>query len=61
MTDILLSDADLTHAGNVTVYDMAMCTSQMLSCMEVTQQDTHLAAEETQSAGLGPLTPNGIR
>ena len=34
MTDILLSDADLTHAGNVTVYDMTMGTSQMLSCME---------------------------
>lgn len=33
MTDILLSDADLTE-GNVTVYDMAMGTSQMLSCME---------------------------
>ena len=34
MTDLLLSDADLTRAGNVTVYDMAMGTSQMLSCME---------------------------
>lgn len=34
MTDILLSDADLSKAGNVTVYDMAMGTSQMLSCME---------------------------
>ena len=34
MTDILLSDADLTKGGNVTVYDMAMGTSQMLSCME---------------------------
>jgi len=34
MTDILLSDADLSQAGNVTVYDMAMGTSQMLSCME---------------------------
>ena len=34
MTDILLSAADLTHSGNVTVYDMAMGTSQMLSCME---------------------------
>ena len=33
MTDILLSDADLTE-GNVSVYDMAMGTSQMLSCME---------------------------
>lgn len=34
MTDILLSDADLTKTGNVTVYDMAMGTSQMLGCME---------------------------
>ena len=34
MTDILLSDADLSKTGNVTVYDMAMGTSQMLSCME---------------------------
>ena len=33
MTDILLSDADLGEE-NVTVYDMAMGTSQMLSCME---------------------------
>lgn len=33
MTDMLLSDADLTE-GNVTVYDMTMGTSQMLSCME---------------------------
>lgn len=34
MTDLLLSDADLSEGGNVTVYDMAMGTSQMLSCME---------------------------
>ena len=34
MTDLLLSDADLTSEGNVTVYDMTMGTSQMLSCME---------------------------
>lgn len=34
MTDILLSDADLSKNGTVTVYDMAMGTSQMLSCME---------------------------
>lgn len=33
MTDLLLCDADLTD-GNVTVYDMTMGTSQMLSCME---------------------------
>lgn len=34
MTDLLLSDADLSKGGTVTVYDMAMGTSQMLSCME---------------------------
>lgn len=34
MIDILLSDADLSRGGTVTVYDMAMVTSQMLSCME---------------------------
>ena len=34
MTDLLLSDADLSQGGTVTVYDMAMGTSQMLSCME---------------------------
>lgn len=34
MTDILLSGADLQRQENVTVYDMTMGTSQMLSCME---------------------------
>ena len=34
MTDLLLSDADLSRNGTVTVYDLAMGTSQMLSCME---------------------------
>lgn len=34
MTDILLNEADLTTDGNITVYDMTMGTSQMLSCME---------------------------
>ena len=34
MTDLLLSDADLAGEGNITVYDMTMGTSQMLSCME---------------------------
>ena len=33
MTDLLLSDADL-DTSSMTVYDMAMGTSQMLSCME---------------------------
>ena len=34
MTDLLLSGADLQRQENVTVYDMTMGTSQMLSCME---------------------------
>ena len=34
MTDLLLSDTDKTKVNNATVYDMAMGTSQMLSCME---------------------------
>lgn len=34
MTDLLLYDVDLRGEGNVTVYDMAMGTSQMLTCME---------------------------
>ena len=34
MTDLLLCDADLHKAANLTVYDMCMGTSQMLSCME---------------------------
>lgn len=34
MTDILLRDAELSKGGNVTVYDMTMGTSQMLSYME---------------------------
>ena len=34
MTDILLSGADLHKQENVTVYDMTMGTSQMLSCMQ---------------------------
>ena len=34
MTDLLLSGADLQRQENVTVCDMTMGTSQMLSCME---------------------------
>ena len=34
MTDLLLSGAELQRQENVTVYDMTMGTSQMLSCME---------------------------
>lgn len=47
MTDLLLSDADLTHDGNVTVYDMTMGTSQMLSCMEERIHDLNKDIEVT--------------
>lgn len=47
MTDLLLSDADLTHAGNITVYDMTMGTSQMLSCMEEHIHDLNSDIEVT--------------
>ncbi len=47
MTDLLLSDADLTQGGNVTVYDMTMGTSQMLSCMEERIHDLNSDIEVT--------------
>ena len=47
MTDILLSDADLSKNGTVTVYDMAMGTSQMLSCMEERIHDLNPEMEVT--------------
>lgn len=47
MTDLLLSDADLTRGGNVTVYDMTMGTSQMLSCMEERIHDLNSEIEVT--------------
>ena len=47
MTDLLLSDADLSKEGNVTVYDMAMGTSQMLSCMEERIHDLNSDIEVT--------------
>ena len=47
MTDLLLSDADLSKAGNVTVYDMTMGTSQMLSCMEERIHDLNKDIEVT--------------
>ena len=47
MTDLLLSDADLTDAGNITVYDMTMGTSQMLSCMEERIHDLNRDIEVT--------------
>lgn len=46
MTDLLLSDADLGE-GNVTVYDMAMGTSQMLSCMEARIHELNADANVT--------------
>lgn len=47
MTDLLLSDADLSGTGNVTVYDMTMGTSQMLSCMEERIHDLNEDIEVT--------------
>ena len=47
MTDLLLCDADLTDTGNVTVYDMTMGTSQMLSCMEERIHDLNEEIEVT--------------
>ena len=47
MTDLLLSDADLSEAQNVTVYDMTMGTSQMLSCMEERIHDLNEDIEVT--------------
>lgn len=47
MTDLLLCDADLTRGGNVTVYDMTMGTSQMLSCMEERIHDLNSDIEVT--------------
>lgn len=47
MTDLLLSDADLTKEGNITVYDMTMGTSQMLSCMEERIHDLNSEIEVT--------------
>ena len=47
MTDVLLSDADLSKNGTVTVYDMAMGTSQMLSCMEERIHDLNAEMDVT--------------
>lgn len=47
MTDLLLCDADLSHDGNITVYDMTMGTSQMLSCMEERIHDFNKSIEVT--------------
>lgn len=46
MTDLLLADANL-DVGGMTVYDMAMGTSQMLSCMEERIHDLNSDIEVT--------------
>ena len=47
MTDLLLSGADMRKQENVTVYDMTMGTSQMLSCMEERIHDINPDMEVT--------------
>ncbi|MBR2755845.1 MAG: SAM-dependent DNA methyltransferase [Lachnospiraceae bacterium] len=47
MTDILLSGEDLSKQENITVYDMTMGTSQMLSCMEERIHDINPGMEVT--------------
>ena len=47
MTDLLLSGADMHRQENITVYDMAMGTSQMLSCMEERIRDINPEMEVT--------------
>ena len=47
MTDLLLSGADMSKQENVTVYDMTMGTSQMLSCMEERIHDINPEMEVT--------------
>ena len=46
MTDLLLTDANL-DTGGMTVYDMSMGTSQMLSCMEERIHDLNSDIEVT--------------
>lgn len=47
MTDLLLANEDIANANNATVYDMAMGTSQMLSCMEERIHDLNADASVT--------------
>ena len=47
MTDILLSGEDMSRQENITVYDMTMGTSQMLSCMEERIHDINPDMEVT--------------
>ena len=46
-TDLLLSGADMSRQENITVYDMTMGTSQMLSCMEERIHDINPEMEVT--------------
>lgn len=47
MTDLLLSGAEMSRQENVTVYDMTMGTSQMLSCIEERIHDINPEMEVT--------------
>lgn len=47
MTDLLVAGADMSRQENVTVYDMAMGTSQMLSCMQERIRDINPEMEVT--------------
>ena len=47
MTDLLLSGEDMSRQENITVYDMTMGTSQMLSCMEERIHDINPEMEVT--------------
>ena len=47
MTDLLVSGADMSRQENITVYDMAIGTSQMLSCMEERIHDINPEMEVT--------------
>ena len=47
MTDLLVAGADMSRQQNITVYDMAMGTSQMLSCMEERIRDINPEMEVT--------------
>lgn len=47
MTDLLLSGADMSKQENITVYDMTMGTSQVLSCMEERIHDINPEMEVT--------------
>ena len=47
MTDLLLAGAEMRRQENITVYDMTMGTSQMLSCMEERIHDLNPDMEVT--------------